>query len=171
MTDSANGADLAVVIGRFQPFHLGHLALVEHALAVAPRALLIVGSAGAPRSVKNPFSAEERIATIRESLTPEQQSRVGFAAVRDYYDESRWAPAVKAAVARESTSTVALVGFHKDDSSSYLDLFPEWQKEALPRQAPIDGTELRSLYYARGESPELAAAVPPAIARFLAEFR
>ncbi|HYP86614.1 MAG TPA: NUDIX domain-containing protein [Polyangiaceae bacterium] len=171
MSTSEIDADLAVVIGRFQPFHLGHQALVEHALAVAPRALLIVGSASAPRTVKNPFSAEERIATIRASLTPEQQARVSFAAVRDYYDESRWTPAVKAAVARESRGRIALVGFHKDDSSSYLTLFPEWREHALPRQAPIDGTELRRVYYDRADAPEVVAAVPPAVARFLEEFR
>jgi bifunctional NMN adenylyltransferase/nudix hydrolase len=166
-------ADLAVVIGRFQPFHLGHLALLQHALAVAPRALLVVGSAGGPRLAKNPFSADERIQSIRESLTPEQQARVSFATVRDYYDEPRWAGAVKAAVARESSGSIALVGFHKDDSSSYLSIFPEWRELALPRQAPIDGTALRRSYFSESDtlSPDLVAAVPPAIARFLEQFK
>lgn len=165
--------DLAVVIGRFQPFHLGHLALLEHALRVAPRALLIVGSARGPRQAKNPFTADERIAAIRESLSAEQRERVSFATVRDYYDESRWAGAVKAAVAELSAGPVALVGFHKDDSSSYLSIFPEWQELALPRQAPIDGTALRQLYFGAGhELPAaLSAAVPPAVATFMKEFR
>src|SRR6185369_8381910 len=51
---SAAGADLAVVIGRFQPFHRGHAALLGHALEVAPSVLVVIGSAGAPRLVKNP---------------------------------------------------------------------------------------------------------------------
>lgn len=170
MTDER--ADLAVVIGRFQPFHLGHLALLSHALAVAPRALLVVGSAGGPRQAKNPFSAEERVQSIRDSLAPEQLARVSFATVRDYYDEPRWAGAVKAAVARLSQGRVALVGFHKDESSSYLSIFPEWREHALPRQAPIDGTALRRSYFEHEEAtPELLAAVPPAIARFLQQFR
>jgi bifunctional NMN adenylyltransferase/nudix hydrolase len=170
MTDER--ADLAVVIGRFQPFHLGHLALLSHALAVAPRALLVVGSAGGPRQAKNPFSAEERVHSIRDSLAPEKLARVSFATVRDYYDEPRWAGAVKGAVAKLSAGRVALVGFHKDDSSSYLSIFPEWRELALPRQAPIDGTALRELYFERAElAPELAAAVPPGIARFLEAFR
>ena len=78
MKDKLSDLELSVVIGRFQPFHLGHLALLQHALSVAPRALLLVGSAGGPRLAKNPFSADERIQAIRESLTHEQQ-----AAVRD----------------------------------------------------------------------------------------
>ena len=174
MTSSEQQPDLAVVIGRFQPFHRGNLALVENALALAPRALLIVGSAGAARSVKNPFSEQERIAMIRDSLAPEQRPRVGYAAVRDYYDEVRWARAVKSAAARESQGRVALVGFRKDDSSSYLSLFPEWQEHALPRQAPIDGTELRRQYFASAAPElelELSDALPDGARRALAEFR
>ncbi|MDF3071723.1 MAG: hypothetical protein K0R38_7324 [Polyangiaceae bacterium] len=172
MTRNEERADLAVVIGRFQPFHLGHLALLEHALGIAPRALLVVGSASGPRQAKNPFSAEERIQAIKDSLAPPQLARVSFATVRDYYDEARWAGAVKAAVAQLSQGPVALVGFHKDDSSSYLSIFPEWREVALPRQAPIDGTTLRQLYFERAElAPELAAAVPPATASFLRSFR
>ena len=174
MTDITAQAELAVIIGRFQPFHLGHLALLEKALALAPRALVVVGSAPGPRMAKNPFTAEERIESIRQSLAPEQRANVSFASVRDYYDEPRWAGAVKAAVARETTGTVALVGFRKDDSSAYLSLFPEWREHALPRQAPIDGTALRRAYFESVEAelpPELAAAVPAAVARFLQDFR
>jgi len=174
MNETTAPAELAVVIGRFQPFHFGHLALLEHALSVAPRALLVVGSAPGPRMAKNPFSAAERIDSIRQSLTPEQQARVGFVQVRDYYDGPRWATAVKAAVARETHGAVALVGFRKDDSSAYLSLFPEWCEHALPRQAPIDGSALRRHYYesAGSELPaELLSAVPPAVASFLRRFR
>jgi bifunctional NMN adenylyltransferase/nudix hydrolase len=166
--------DLAVLIGRFQPFHRGHLGLLENALALAPRALVVVGSAGGPRQVKNPFTETERVETIRQSLTPEQRARVSFLTLRDYYDEPRWARALKAAVARDHEGTVGLVGFRKDASSSYLSLFPEWSEHALPRQAPIDGTELRRSYFTN-TAPELpaplVAAVPDPVADFLKRFR
>jgi bifunctional NMN adenylyltransferase/nudix hydrolase len=175
MQQPSTDLTLAVVIGRFQPFHLGHLALLEHALTLAPRALLVVGSARGPRLAKNPFTETERIDAIRASLTPEQRARVSFATVRDYYDEPRWAGAVKAAVAREAGSgAVALVGFRKDESSSYLSLFPEWREHALPRQAPIDATELRRMYFTNSAAelePELVAAVPVEVAQFLKLFR
>jgi bifunctional NMN adenylyltransferase/nudix hydrolase len=174
MSEKDVPSDLAVVIGRFQPFHYGHLALLEHALGLAPRALLILGSARGPRMVKNPFSFEERSATILASLSPEQRARVSCAGVRDYYDEPRWAAAVKAAVARETSGSVALIGFRKDDSSSYLSLFPQWREVSLPRQAPIDGTALRRSYFASSGDAlpsELVRAVPPAVAEFLLEFR
>ncbi len=168
-------ADLAVLIGRFQPYHLGHAALVERALEVAPRVLIVVGSAHGPRLVKNPFSAAERIEMMRASLPASAQERVCFATVRDYYDEPRWAAAVEQAVSREARGgKVTLVGFHKDDSTSYLSLFPQWGEHWVPRQAPIDGTALRQLYFASTSaelSAELAAAIPPPVAAFLEQFR
>lgn len=174
MTDSSPPADLAVLIGRFQPFHYGHMGLLQKALELSARALVLVGSAHGPRLVKNPFSAEERIAGIRASLPAEQRERVSFATVRDYYDEPRWAGAVRAAVEHHAQGgRVTLVGFRKDDTSSYLSLFPQWHEHAAPRQAPIDATTLRRLYFEGGLelSPELLAAVPPPIAQFLKEFR
>jgi bifunctional NMN adenylyltransferase/nudix hydrolase len=166
---------LAVVIGRFHPFHFGHLALIEQALSVAPRVLVVVGSAGGPRVAKNPFSVEERSAAIAASLSPEQRARVAFAGVRDYYDEPRWARAVRAAATRETSGSVVLVGFHKDSSSSYLSGFPEWRELALPRQAPHDATALRRLYYSAADGAplpqQLLLALPPPVASFLAEFR
>jgi bifunctional NMN adenylyltransferase/nudix hydrolase len=171
---SASNSDLAVLIGRFQPFHWGHAGLLNKALELAPRALVIVGSAHGPRLVKNPFTAEERIDQIRGSLDADARARVSFATVRDYYDEPRWAAAVEAAVKREAgAGRVTLVGFRKDDSSSYLSLFPQWREYAAPRQAPIDGTALRRLYFTGGAElpPELVQAVPPVIAQFLSQFR
>lgn len=174
MSDAVEPNQLAVVIGRFQPFHRGHLALLEQALNLAPRALFVVGSAGGPRQVRNPFTASERIDSIRASLSPEQRERVRFATVRDYYDEPRWARAVKATVARERAEPVVLVGFRKDESSSYLSLFPEWREQALPRQAPIDATELRRLFFTRAAEslPDaLVRAVPAPVTAFLEAFR
>lgn len=174
MSDGESSAQLAVVIGRFQPFHHGHRALIEQALAIAPKVLVVMGSAGASRSAKNPFFEDERAAMIRDSLPSSQGARVSFAAVRDYYDETRWASAVKAAAARETQGPIALVGFRKDETSSYLGSFPEWREHALPRQAPIDGTELRRQYFGceRGElPPSLCAAVPPAVLERMRDFQ
>jgi bifunctional NMN adenylyltransferase/nudix hydrolase len=175
MSDSAARAtDVAVLIGRFQPFHLGHAALLERALEVAPRAVIVLGSARSARQAKNPFNAAERQAMIEACLSPALRERVSFAMVRDYYNEPRWASAVEAAVERASGGgRVTLVGFHKDASSAYLNLFPGWQRALVPRQAPIDATELRRLYY-RGDAElpaELTAALPAAIVPHLERFR
>jgi cytidyltransferase-like protein len=49
--------DFAVFIGRFQPFHNGHKAVIDHGLTVARHVLVLIGSAGAARRPRNPWSA------------------------------------------------------------------------------------------------------------------
>ena len=63
----------AVVIGRFQPFHNNHRALLEHAFAIADKVIVLVGSAHAAPTPKNPFSFEKRAELIR-SCYPESES-------------------------------------------------------------------------------------------------
>ncbi|MDP9108408.1 MAG: adenylyltransferase/cytidyltransferase family protein, partial [Pseudomonadota bacterium] len=51
-------AHLAVLIGRFQPFHNGHASLLAAALAAAPQVVVVLGSSFHARSAKNPFTWE-----------------------------------------------------------------------------------------------------------------
>jgi len=41
--------DTAILIGRFQPVHAGHLALLQHGLAQAREVIIVLGSAFAAR--------------------------------------------------------------------------------------------------------------------------
>jgi nicotinamide-nucleotide adenylyltransferase len=55
-------------IGRFQPFHKGHLATVKFALGRVDQLVIVVGSAQKSHEPRNPFTAGERIRMIKESL-------------------------------------------------------------------------------------------------------
>ncbi len=57
-----------LVVGRFQPFHKGHLAIVRQALSTADRVLIAVGSAQESFTVDNPLTAGERIQIIEAGL-------------------------------------------------------------------------------------------------------
>ncbi len=59
------------LIGRFQPFHLGHLYAVKYALKKVKRLLVVVGSAQFSYTWRNPFTAGERIEMIWRSLKRE----------------------------------------------------------------------------------------------------
>ncbi|MDE1819395.1 MAG: nicotinamide-nucleotide adenylyltransferase [Euryarchaeota archaeon] len=60
-------------IGRFQPFHNGHLELVHHILGTFhPQELLIgIGSAQVSHTPHNPFTAGERFEMVRRALFAE----------------------------------------------------------------------------------------------------
>ena len=55
-------------IGRFQPFHLGHLRTLKFALDKSEVLIIAVGSAQKSYELRNPFTAGERITMIRNSI-------------------------------------------------------------------------------------------------------
>lgn len=57
-----------LVIARFQPFHYGHLNVIEHCLSRFDEAVIVVGMASQSHTPENPFTAGERIEMIRRSL-------------------------------------------------------------------------------------------------------
>jgi len=58
--------DIGLIVGRFQHFHRGHESLVETALILCDRLLILVGSAQESGTRRNPFGISTRINLIRE---------------------------------------------------------------------------------------------------------
>jgi bifunctional NMN adenylyltransferase/nudix hydrolase len=160
--------DVAVYVGRFQPFHNGHLALVQRALALAPQCVVVIGSAHQARTPKNPFTWQERAEMVRLALPPADRDRVRFLPVRDYYDEARWVAAVRQGVAGlladgaptatddddgELPQSVALVGHFKDATSGYLNSFPGWTMVSVERVSTADATHLRDALFSTADHP------------------
>ncbi|MGE4329704.1 bifunctional nicotinamide-nucleotide adenylyltransferase/Nudix hydroxylase [Diaphorobacter sp.] len=170
--------DTAILIGRFEPVHTGHLALLREALACAQRVIVIVGSAFQARTPKNPFTWAERESMLRSALTAHDNARLTVLPVRDYYNEALWVQAVRSAVARHTAAhgRVGLVGHFKDATSSYLRAFPGWELIRMERQGDIDATAIRDAYF--GATPTtvaaalqpLASAIPPSTRALLEQF-
>jgi nicotinamide-nucleotide adenylyltransferase len=60
-------------VGRFQPFHKGHLATVKYALQSVDQLIIAVGSAQKSHEAENPFTAGERIEMIKSALDNDGQ--------------------------------------------------------------------------------------------------
>lgn len=58
----------ALFVGRFQPFHYGHLHGVRTILGEAEELVIVVGSAQMSHEPDNPFTAGERIEMIQRAL-------------------------------------------------------------------------------------------------------
>ena len=59
---------VGLFVGRFQPFHLGHLEAVKYALKQVDYLYIVVGSAQRSHERDNPFTAAERITMIKSAL-------------------------------------------------------------------------------------------------------
>ncbi|MFA9515795.1 nicotinamide-nucleotide adenylyltransferase [Halopenitus sp. H-Gu1] len=55
-------------IGRFQPFHDGHLHMVEEIAQEVDELVLGIGSAGDSHSTRNPFTAGERVMMVTKAV-------------------------------------------------------------------------------------------------------
>jgi nicotinamide-nucleotide adenylyltransferase len=81
-----------LMIGRFQPFHTGHLKSIEQILNEVDEIIIAIGSAQYSHSMNNPFTAGERVmmvhATLRENTI--DLSRVFIIPVTDTNDNRIW---------------------------------------------------------------------------------
>ena len=151
----ANKYNIAVFIGRFQPFHLGHLSVITQGLEQADHIVVLVGSAGSPRSHRNPFTFDERHDMIVNSVPSHLRNRVRVKALEDAaYNDTRWVHNVQTQVMRAewefgytAMPSVALIGHSKDASSYYLKMFPQWHSIEVPNFRELDSTRIRNVFF------------------------
>jgi len=79
-----------LLIGRFQPFHLGHLAAVKFALTQIDNLSIGIGSSNRHNEKRNPFSAEERKEMIESSLDKSDLQKCKIYFVPDVNDHAKW---------------------------------------------------------------------------------
>ncbi len=139
--------DTIVYIGRFQPLHYGHLKVMAQAAQLANKVVVLLGSANSARTPKNPFTVEERIGMIwpctKNGFLGAEFIFKGLA--DNLYNDQAWAAEVQRNV--QSEGKVALIGHKKDESSFYLDLFPQWDFIPAEVTKNLDSTSIREEFF------------------------
>ena len=79
-----------LLVGRFQPFHLGHLDAVLFGLSRTENLFIGVGSSNKFNEKKNPFSAEERKEMIISSIESSMLGRVKIFEIPDVDNHEKW---------------------------------------------------------------------------------
>jgi len=85
-----------VVLGRFQPFHRGHEALLIAAQewrksnALDLSLIIAIGSSNREESLQNPWSADERTAMVESWLSESGIQNVKIASIPDIDDPPNW---------------------------------------------------------------------------------
>jgi len=175
--------DFAVVIGSFEPFHLGHEAAIERALSVAERVVVLIGSAGTARTPRHPWSGEEREAMIRAVYPDLFGRRLIVRQLADrLYNELQWVTCVQEEIGRvvmdhvlvqQSPPRVALVESAGGLTRGHR-AFPEWDRVEVEHHDLPSARTLRE-YLFRGPRDlvtlrQLQLAVPEPVFALLRSF-
>lgn len=83
-------------VGKFQPFHNGHLMVLKGMVKLCDRVVVVIGSADAKRTKEDPFSAEERKDMIQRALQEENlipNCNIDLVTVADEDSDTQWARA------------------------------------------------------------------------------
>lgn len=84
-------------VGRFQPFHFGHLSAIRDILEEADELVIVIGSAQYSHKFNNPFTTGERLIMVRRALAEAEigYSRVWVVPVPDVHLHMMWVSAVE----------------------------------------------------------------------------
>ncbi|MCI4323192.1 MAG: nicotinamide-nucleotide adenylyltransferase [Thermoplasmata archaeon] len=150
-------------VGRFQPFHLGHLRVVERLRRDHPEEglLLGIGSAQESHTAENPFTAGERMEMIERALAAAKVPGVVPVPIPDLNRHSQWVAYV--------VSMLPTFQRVYTNSSLTRTLFEEagFEVQAIPFEdrAELSGKRLRA---AMRTGKKWRNAVPPAVGEYLA---
>jgi nicotinamide-nucleotide adenylyltransferase len=154
------GKTRALVIGRFQPFHRGHLAVLEEIAAEADELLIGIAAAADSGTARNPFTAAERGEMVRRALDPMGLTAYRIIDLPDIHNPPVWAKSV-ANLVPEFDVVVA----HSDDTLGlFKDAGYEVQKAAPYERETYSGTRIRHLMI---EFDQWETLVPPDVAEYL----
>ena len=165
-SDSKKEFDFLIYIGRFQPLHLGHEHIIRTALEKSKRVILQVGSANQPISYKNSWSYEQRVEMIEAAFADVEDGRIIIMPCEDIlYNDTAWLGKIQRNItdiilahgnnhgfqARGTNDfKIGVIGFNKDESSYYLNMFPQWEQFLLEEQwGTVNATQIRENYFER----------------------
>ena len=139
------------LIGRFQPFHLGHLEAVNFALSKVDQLYIGIGSSNKSNELRNPFTADERNQMIKSSLDETIMQRVSLYNIPDVDDHSKWTESIDKIIPKYD------IVFSNDDFTHRL--YEENTKKiisvALKSREDLSGTNIRRLIQNDGNWKDL----------------
>jgi len=151
-----------LLIGRFQPFHLGHLEALRFALLKVDKLWIGLGSSNKPLQKNNPFSAEERKEMILSSIDDSIKNKIEIFFIPDFENHKKWVEHIDTIIPKFT------IVFTNDEMTKYL--YSKLETKVLPipftNRNVLSGTNIRDLILNDQTWEEL---VPDGTKKFLNE--
>ena len=130
-----------LLIGRFQPFHLGHLEALQFALSKVDKLWVGLGSSNKPVEKNNPFTAEQRKEMILSSIDDSMKERISIYFIPDLDNHMRWIEKIDTIVPKFG------IIFSNDELTKHLYSKRDIKVESIPflNRESLSGTNIRDL--------------------------
>ena len=130
-----------LLIGRFQPFHLGHLEALRFALSKVDQLWVGLGSSNKPLQKNNPFSAQERKEMILSSINDSIRKNIEIFFIPDFENHKKWVEHIDSIVPKFD------VVFTNDEMTKHLYSKRETRVIEIPftKRDALSGTNIRDL--------------------------
>jgi len=130
-----------LLIGRFQPFHLGHLEALQFALSKVDKLYVGLGSSNKPVEKNNPFTAEQRKEMILSSIDNSMKEKISIYFIPDVDNHIRWIEKIDTIVPKFD------IIFSNDDLTKHLYSKRNIQVLSIPflNRESLSGTNIRDL--------------------------
>ena len=130
-----------LLIGRFQPFHLGHLEALQFALSKVDKLWVGLGSSNKPIEKSNPFSAEERKEMILSSIDDSMKNKITIYFIPDVDNHVKWIEKIDTIVPKFD------IVFSNDPLTDHLYSKRTVQVISIPflKRDQLSGTRIRDL--------------------------
>jgi len=140
-----------IFIGRFQPVHQGHIHALGIAASQVDKLFILVGSANQCRSIKNPWTFQERSQMLRTKLHAAGIRNYEVIPLNDYrYSNTQWMSDVRATVEHYEMGTPTLFG-HMKEGNNYLTWFPDWKFKSIEAQYNVNATDVRNAMFVEND--------------------
>lgn len=147
-----------IFIGRFQPAHQGHIHALGVAASQVQKLYILVGSANVCRSIKNPWTFDERKQMLHLKLHAARVTNYEIIPLNDYkYSDTQWMSDVRATIEHYDMGSPVLFG-HMKEGNDYLNWFPELEFKSIESQYSMNATMIRQRMFDL-KDPDMPATV------------
>ena len=128
-------------VGRFQPFHKGHLGTIRHIAEECDSIAVVIANSEAKQTDSDPFSAEDRKQMIYRTLIDEDfKDRIDLYAQRDVGNDTLWTSDILEKIGSADVAYTAN-GWTSRCFAPYMEI----RKQKMIERDRLKGTTIREM--------------------------
>lgn len=166
----------AFIVGRFQPVHKGHVALIRRALELSENVVIFIGSAQEANTPKNPYDVGQRVEMIKACFEQEIQKRLVFMPLPDFATNTEWIKFIDSSLEcfnQEFIPRISVVTDKDEEtkaSNQILRKVPCTDQYVCIFPRILNATDIRKKIFVEGVDPLKINEIYPAVGKLIKQY-